>query len=306
MEQKVEITIHHPGTIIRMAQIRNRLSANVPGEFFVDSSCIDCGACEWLAPETFEDHRGMSRVFRQPETPAEKVRALMSVLACPVSAIGTESRQDYTRAEQLLPEQVDGWVHYCGYHSSKSYGAASYLIRRPRGNILVDSPRFAKPLVRRIEELGGVSLLFLTHKDDVADHEKFRRHFGCLRILHQADITGETRNIEIRLEGNDPHRLDDDTLIVPVPGHTAGSCCLLWNDTYLFTGDHLSWDPGRQKLRASRSTCWHDWQSQTNSMKRLAGFRFEWVLPGHGVRGHLTAPRMAEEMERLVISMQAS
>jgi glyoxylase-like metal-dependent hydrolase (beta-lactamase superfamily II) len=28
--------------------------------------------------------------------------------------------------------------------------------------------------------------------------------------------------------------------------------------------------------------CWHDWGIQTASMEKLAAFRFEWVLPGHG------------------------
>jgi hypothetical protein len=29
-------------------------------------------------------------------------------------------------------------VHHCGYHSEKSYGAASFLIVRPEGNIIID------------------------------------------------------------------------------------------------------------------------------------------------------------------------
>jgi glyoxylase-like metal-dependent hydrolase (beta-lactamase superfamily II) len=70
-----------------------------------------------------------------------------------------------------LPEAVtpDGSVLFCGYASESSFGASSYLIRRPEGNVLVDSPRFASPLVRRLEELGGVALMVLTHRDDVAD-----------------------------------------------------------------------------------------------------------------------------------------
>lgn len=39
------------------------------------------------------------------------------------------------------------------------------------GNILVDSPRYNPILAKRIEELGGVRHIFLTHKDDVGDHE---------------------------------------------------------------------------------------------------------------------------------------
>jgi hypothetical protein len=35
---------------------------------------------------------------------------------------------------------------------------------RPQGNILVDSPRFNPVLAKRIQELGGVKYMFLTHK----------------------------------------------------------------------------------------------------------------------------------------------
>jgi glyoxylase-like metal-dependent hydrolase (beta-lactamase superfamily II)/ferredoxin len=289
-----------------MAKSKNRLPGNVPGEFYVDSSCIDCGACQWLAPGTFDDHRGMARVYRQPDTEAERIRALMSVVACPVAAIGTHEKQDYRPVEALFPELVEDPVYYCGYHSPKSFGAASYLIVRPDGNVLVDSPRYAKPLVDRLEAMGGLSLMFLTHSDDVADHEKFRKHFGCRRILHENDADPLTQDVEILLKGDAPVQLDDAITLIPIPGHTAGSTGLLYRDTFLFTGDHLSWDPGREALRASRSTCWFNWEKQMKSMERLARYRFEWVLPGHGVRCHLPHERMTEELKRCLGAMRAA
>jgi hypothetical protein len=33
-------------------------------------------------------------------------------------------------------------------------------------------------------------------------------------------------------------------------------------------------------------------------MERLARFRFEWILPGHGRRCHFPADEMVREMER--------
>lgn len=286
-----------------MANIQKILPANVPGEFFVDKTCIDCGTCAWLAPETFADQNGMAYVFRQPSSEGERMRVHMSVLSCPVGAIGSRMRQGGPGAEAHLPEPIDQNVYYCGYHSAKSYGAASYLIRRPEGNILVDSPRFAKPLIKKIEDLGGIDLMFLTHKDDVADHEKFHRHFGCRRILHEADIGRETAHIEEVIRGDDVQSLSPDIRIIPVPGHTAGSCCLLWRESILFTGDHLSWDSGKKSLYASKHTCWHDWSRQIQSMKRLSGFSFEWVLPGHGARCHLPFDRMRVELAGLIDRM---
>ncbi len=110
------------------------------GRFFVDSGCIDCGACQRLAPATFDEREGKVRVFRQPEDPAVLDKALMALITCPVSAIGTIGRHDLRPAACRFPERIDGPVFDCGYASPKSFGATSYLIVRPGGNIPVDSP----------------------------------------------------------------------------------------------------------------------------------------------------------------------
>src|SRR2546426_819091 len=125
-----------------MAELRKKLSGNAPGEFYVDSSCIDCDLCRQIAPEVFRES-----------------------------------------------------------------GDAS--------------------IVRRLDAMGGVRWMFLTHQDDVADHRKFRERFGCERILH-ADDAGFP--VERLVEGRDPVRLADDLVIVPTPGHTAGHQVLLHLD----------------------------------------------------------------------------
>jgi hypothetical protein len=63
-----------------MAQIGERLPQNVPGEFFVDESCIDCDACRQIAPASFRDHGGKSSVYHQPENPGELHRAFMALV----------------------------------------------------------------------------------------------------------------------------------------------------------------------------------------------------------------------------------
>ena len=281
-----------------MASFQQRRPANVAGDFFVDATCIDCDTCRWLAPATFAESQGQSAVYRQPETEAQRHRALMAVLACPVAAIGAQQKHDYSAAQAAFPEPVAGPVYYCGYHSSKSYGAASYFIRHPGGNLLIDSPRFTTPLIRRLEALGGVRWLFLTHADDVADHERFQRHFGCQRILHQADISAETQAVEIQPAGEDVVVLDETVQLIPVPGHTPGSMCLLYQETFLFSGDHLWWNPVRHCLSASRTYCWYDWTQQIASVERLLDYRFEWLLPGHGRRCRLPPERMTAALRQ--------
>jgi len=146
-------------------------------------------------------------------------------------------------------------------------------------------------------------LMFLTHKDDVADHAKFARRFGCPRIMHGLDGAASL-GIEQIIAGLEPVRLDSDLIAIPTPGHTRGHMVLLYKDKFLFTGDHLSWSPERHQLRASRSTCWYSWPEQTSSMSRLLDYEFEWVLPGHGRIHHAAKDDMHSYLEDCVARMR--
>jgi glyoxylase-like metal-dependent hydrolase (beta-lactamase superfamily II)/ferredoxin len=283
-----------------MADPRRRHAENVPGDFFVDASCIDCDACRWIAPESFAEASDHSFVARQPESAAQIRRAELALVACPTGSIGITARRSLTDAARAFPDPLDREVSHCGYHAESSFGAASFLLRRADGNVLVDSPRFAAPLVKRIEALGGVKWLFLTHQDDVADHAKFAAHFGCERILHRADLGSSTRAVERVIDGADPVRLADDLEVIPTPGHTAGSACLLHRGTHLFTGDHLAFSPRLGHPYAFRDACWYSWPELVHSMERLAEHRFEWILPGHGRLCHFEAGEMRRQMQRCV------
>ncbi|QMS87589.1 MBL fold metallo-hydrolase [Nostoc edaphicum CCNP1411] len=289
-----------------MAHLNQRRSQNVNGDFYVDTTCIDCDTCRWMAPEVFYDVDDQSAVYHQPTNEAERLTALEALLACPTSSIGTvEKPKDIKVAQQQFPILVAENVYHCGYHSEKSYGAASYLIQLPEGNILVDSPRFTPPLVKRLEELGPIRYMYLTHKDDVADHQKFAEHFQCDRILHVDDITADTRNVEIQLTGSEPFTLTPDLLIIPVPGHTKGQTVLLYKNKFLFTGDHLAWSESLQQLAAFHGFCWYSWSEQTKSMRNLANYSFEWVLPGHGRRFHADKETMRQQMHKCIEWMES-
>jgi glyoxylase-like metal-dependent hydrolase (beta-lactamase superfamily II)/ferredoxin len=270
-----------------------RLAANAPGDLFVDDTCIACDTCRRVAPRTFgggEDD--LAFVARQPVAAEERRRALMALVACPVAAIGARSKEGVAEAARAFPEEVAPGVHACGYAARSSFGAAAWLVVRPDGNVLVDSPRFAAPLLERVRALGGARLMFLTHRDDVADHARWAEALGCARVLHARDVSTGTRSIERRLEGDEPVSLGRGLLAVPVRGHTAGSTALLVDETFLFSGDHL-WGDAEGRLGASRAVCWHDWEAQTASMERLGALRFEWVLPGHGRPWRARSPEAA-------------
>lgn len=265
-----------------MAHPARAVAANAAGDLFVDDRCIACDQCRQIAPETFgggEDDT--SFVARQPRDGAARRRALMALVSCPVAAIGSRGKEGVAEAAASLPEEVAPGVYRCGWAAESSFGASSWLLRRPGGNVLVDSPRFSRPLLARLLDLGGARLMFLTHRDDVADHRRWREALGCERVLHARDVGHGTREVERQPSGVEPVVLAEGLVLVPVPGHTAGSAALVAGEEHLFTGDHL-WGDGDDRLGASRSVCWHDWGEQTRSMERLAALRFRRVWPGHG------------------------
>jgi len=285
-----------------MANPTLRLPENVAGDFYVDSTCIDCDACRQIAPETFSEDGDYSIVHHQPGTAEGIRRAMMALVACPTASIGTTEHHDAHIGIDAFPSLIAENIYYCGFNAESSFGAWSYLITRPEsdgGNVLIDSPRFATQLVKKIDGMGGVRTMFLTHKDDVADHDRFADRFGCERVMHADD--GATRlGMERVIRSNEPVRLDEDLTVIPVPGHTRGHMVLLYQNKFLFTGDHLAWSPNRQTLIAFRSACWYSWPEQIKSMEKLRDYTFEWVLPGHGRIHHDSAANMRAQLEACI------
>ena len=75
-----------------MPDRNDRLPENVPGAFYVDSSCIDCDVCRDTAPENFtrDDERQYSFVYKQPANARELAECEEAMSACPVEAIGND------------------------------------------------------------------------------------------------------------------------------------------------------------------------------------------------------------------------
>lgn len=250
-----------------------------------------------MAPETFGRAGEQSAVHSQPTDQEGRVRALQALLSCPTYSIHVTNRssEELKAAQQGLPKLVPGTsaVYHCGWADAKSFACASYLIVRPEGNVLVDSPRFNPVLVKQIEALGGVKWIFLTHKDDVGDHAKFAAHFKAPRILHQTEVVADTADVEHQLTGEGPWALpgggSKDIELVFTPGHTSGHVCLYYApDRVMFTGDHLSADyDDPEAAYIFTDFCWHSVPMQVESVAKLLQYDFLHVLPGHGRRLHL-------------------
>jgi glyoxylase-like metal-dependent hydrolase (beta-lactamase superfamily II)/ferredoxin len=286
-----------------MANAKKRVPENVAGDFFVDSTCIDCDACRQIAPGVFGEAAETSFVKCQPRSTVERREAMRALLSCPTGSIGDLGDDDVKSVMADFPLEVETPVFYCGYNSPKSYGGNSYFIQRPEGNWLIDSPKFVRPLVERLESLGGVQHIFLTHRDDVADAERFAKHFRSRRIIHRQELSSQP-GAEMVLDGAGPWNLTEGLVAIATPGHTQGHCVLLFKNRFLFTGDHLDWDRDKQRLAASENYCWYSWSRQAESMARLADYSFEWVLPGHGQRVFLPAAEMGRHILQLAATMR--
>jgi glyoxylase-like metal-dependent hydrolase (beta-lactamase superfamily II)/ferredoxin len=287
-----------------MADPDKALASNVKGNFFVDSTCINCDTCRQLAPETFEDNGEFSSVYHQPQNEVEDRKARRALLACPTASIGSRNSQGLKEAVEDFPLLIAGNVYYCGFNSAKSYGGNSFFVQHPDGNWLIDSPRFVSHLVRKFEELGGLKYIFLTHRDDVGDAEQFARKFSAQRIIHELELSAAP-TAEICMKGSACMDFGSDFKAIFQPGHTAGHIVLLHKNLFLFTGDHLAFDRENKRLTAFREHCWYSWSVQIESMKLLRDYQFEWILAGHGDRIHLQKEEVQQQLQYLIKRMQS-
>jgi glyoxylase-like metal-dependent hydrolase (beta-lactamase superfamily II) len=283
-----------------MAKEQRRHLANAAGPWFVDDSCIDCDTSRQCAPALFGAASGQSVVIRQPETEAEIAAATRAMLACPTASIGVVGPKP--RAEGLFPEPIEGGVHYCGYNSPRSFGANAFFAEREGGNLLIDSPRWVPDLARRIEDLGGIAHVLLTHQDDVADADRYAAHFGARVWIHEADRQAAPFATDV-LTGHDAATIAPGLLAIPAPGHTRGSVVYLLEQRFLFTGDSLHWSREQADLSAFHEQCWFSWEEQARSLARLLDHPFEWVLAAHGDRRRADSTEMRERLRALVMRM---
>src|SRR5436309_11766623 len=107
-----------------MANPKRAYSENVPGDFFVDDTCIDCDLCRQIAPAVFREDGDHSIVYRQPEMATESLRAAMALVACPTGSIGTRRKLDFRPAVAAYPELIEDNVYFCGFASPHSYGGS--------------------------------------------------------------------------------------------------------------------------------------------------------------------------------------
>src|SRR5205823_5932100 len=133
--------------------LANRIKSvpeNVPGDFFVDTTCIDCDTCRQIAPAIFGEAQDTAFVQAQPQATNDRRAALQALVSCPTGSIGCGRTDRPQSVMDDFPMPLEERVYYCGYNSTKSYGGNSYFIRRADGNWLIDSPKFQPRLTKRL------------------------------------------------------------------------------------------------------------------------------------------------------------
>jgi glyoxylase-like metal-dependent hydrolase (beta-lactamase superfamily II) len=248
------------------------------------------------------ERHGKSVFARQPTTPEEQLAAWRAVLVCPTASVRSEKKQVRPQAP-IFPQELCDGVWRCGFNARSSFGAHSYFVARPSGNLLVDSPRLATELVKWFDDAGGIAHILLSHQDDVADAGKYAERFGARVWIHHDDRSAAPFATDL-LEGECTRTIAPGLVAIPVPGHTRGSVVYSLEDRLLFAGDSLAWSMREQDLVAFRDACWYSWSALTASLAKLADYRFEWLLPGHGWPAHLAAEEMNARLRELVTRMR--
>ncbi|CAI0628185.1 unnamed protein product [Linum tenue] len=221
---------------------------NVDGEFFVDTRCIDCDTCRWMAPQIFTRVEGMSAVSKQPTSSEERLNALQALLACPTSSIHTEKpTRDVLEAQKTFPLPIDDNKIPVRVDTADveiklegngpwSLGEDVELIHVPghTEDLVVSLPLISAPYP---VDMRGILYYYLT-----------------LKLMN----------------------------VTPVH-NKQGSVCLFYKPhKILFAGDHL----GMTEFGLSIFETYNriSVPMQLDSVKKLLKLNFQWILPGHGRR----------------------
>jgi glyoxylase-like metal-dependent hydrolase (beta-lactamase superfamily II) len=280
--------------------MRSRHPQNAPGDWYVDTSCTNCGAAQTIAPGLIVERGGQSVFTCQPQTSDELRQAWRARILCPSASVRTESRAE--PAADVFPERMTEGVYRLGYNAANSYGAHSFALRGKSGTFMVDSPRWTRAVVDQLSSWGGLAGILLSHEDDVGDAKRYADHFGAPVWIHEADRAAAPFATNI-ISGEEQVTIADDLVAIPVPGHTRGSVCYLWNRC-LFIGDSVAWDFDEADLIAYRGYCW-SWPTLRKSLARLLDYEFEWVFAGHGGSYHLPSIAMHSRLAGLIERMKS-
>ena len=202
-----------------------------------------------------------------------------------------------------FPYELTDGVFALGNNALSSFGAHSYLVERPEGNLMVDSPRFGQRLAESVDRLGGVAHVMLSHRDDVADADRWAERYGARVWIGDADADAAPYATDVT-------GMDGVTLVspgvasIPAPGHTAGHVLYHVDERLLFTGDTLHWNHRRGEFDVFPGQTFYSWSALADTMERIAALPVEWVFPGHGMWHRVDVEEWTRRMSALGPTMR--
>ncbi len=200
--------------------------------------------------------------------------------------------------------RLDDGVYLCGHNSQRTAGANAYLLLRPAGTMMIDTPRWSKSLAAKYEALGPVTDVLLTHSDHAAHGRRYADWFGARLWIHQGDLSAAPDADRI-LHGTDPIETAEGVIAHPLPGHTKGSVLYIADELHCFSGDSIYWSRTTGDLEVAQSVTWYSITELAASLARsVRQLHFEWLLPGHGDRKRLPAEEMAKRLQELTTRVQ--
>jgi len=271
-------------------------------EWFVDDRCTDCDVARQLAPGLVEQVDGRSKVVRQPRNVTEQTALVSAAFACHTKSIRlTEGRVE--PALDPYPLALTSDVYFCGHNAPQTFGANSYLVVRPGGNLMIDTPRWSEPLAAKYEALGPVTDVLLTHRDHAAHGREYADRFGANLWIHQGDLDSAPDADRVITERTE---VVDGVTAYPFPGHTEGSVLYLVDNRYCFSGDSIYWSRASADIEVVEAVTWFSIEVLARTLATsVDDLRFEWLLPGHGDRIRLPANEMTRRLRDLAERVQA-
>ncbi len=277
---------------------------NVAGQWFVDTRCIRCDAARNWAPDLIGmDASGRSVVIRQPADSEQEAAMWRAAFACPTRSIG--NRAQPAGPTGVFPHLIIESVFALGNNALASFAAHSFLVTRPEGNLLIDSPRFTRRLAASVDDLGGVTHVLLTHRDDVADYDRWAERYGARVWIGESDADAAPMATDLTA-GNETTLIAPGVLSIPAPGHTTGHVAYHIDDRLLFTGDALHWNQRRAELDVFPDQTMHSWEILADTMDLFATLNVEWVFPGHGMWHYAGAAEWTRQMSALGPAMRST
>ena len=275
---------------------------NVAGPWFVDTRCIRCDSARNWAPDLIAmDTAGRSVLISQPAGPEQEAALWRAAAACPTKSIGNLDQP--IEPAGIFPYLLTDSVFALGNNARSSFAAHSFLVTRPEGNLMIDSPRFTRPLAASVDDLGGVAHILLSHRDDVADYDRWADRYVARVWIGEADADAAPRATDLTCD-DDVTLVAPGVLSIPAPGHTRGHVVYHIDDRLLFTGDTLHWNHRRAELDVFPNQTFHSWTVLADTMNLLATLNVEWVLAGHGMWYHIGSEEWTRQMTALGPAMR--